>query len=371
MQIIKPFILIVSCFLFWSCSHINSSQRGARIAFKEITVGNDTKLVAVYVYNESSLETSHSWNNYTLEILSAKTGSLEFVSKFTNDSYNDDARVLTITNKFTLIKAKELTMLSNQNPNTVLGYDSICNRIENTNPHLKSNIGVLNTEFVNFLKVVSKQGDAFIISCNTFKAYPSKTTNTFIEDSLAFEPQTKLPLVNVSGPNYTQRVIFKDSLLLSLEVESMNNTNKQYLYTFNYKKIKYTSADNKSDGFVSFTVDTNGFYFKTDPNSRRQISNDYFLTSRLIGLANNSAYIKHNSIMGDSAKELTTKVNLQNNKIDWTIDLNQLGFKSNFVYYETIWSNDLKSIYLVNYRTQQSKTLKINALTGKLIYAAN
>ena len=151
------------------------------------------------------------------------------------------------------------------------------------------------------------------ISCNTFKAYPSKTINTFIDDSLAFEPETKLPLTNVFGPNYTQRVIFNDSVLLSLEVESMNNTNKQYLYTFNYKKIKYTTADNKSQGFVSFTVDTNGYNFKADPNSRTKICNDCFLTSRLIGLANNSAYIKHNSIIGDSAKELTTKFNLQNN----------------------------------------------------------
>ncbi len=368
---LKAIFFFFCSFIFCGCFEIGSSERGNRIAFKEINVGNNAKLISVYVFNESALESSDSWNNYTLELLSAKTGSLEFVSKYTNEAHGDDSKVLTICNKFTLIKAKELVMISNQTPGLILSYDSIYKRIETANTKLKNNIGVLNTEFVNFLKVISKQGDAFIISCNTFKAYPSKTTNTFIEDSLAFEPQTKLPLTNVFGPNYTQRVIFNDSLLLSLEVESMNNTNKQYLYTFNYKKIKYTSADNKSDGFVSFTVDTTGYNFKADPNTRTKIYNDCFLTSRLIGLANNSAYIKHNSMMGDSAKELTTKFNLQNNKIDWTIDLNQLGFKSNFVYYETVWSNDLKNIYLVNYRSSQSKLLKIDALTGKLIYAAN
>jgi len=368
---IKSIFFFFCSFIFCGCFEIGSSERGNRIAFKEINVGNNAKLISVYVFNESALESSDSWNNYTLELLSAKTGSLELVSKYTNEAHGDDSKVLTISNKFTLIKASELVMISNQNTNVILNYDSIYKRIENANPQLKSNIGILSNEFVNFLKVISKQGDCYIISCNTFKAYPLKTTNTFINDSLAFEPQTKLPLINVFGPNYTQRVIFSDSLLLSLEVESMNNISKQYLYNLNYKKIKYSSADNKSDGFVSYTVDTNGYYFKTDPKSRKQISSFCFLTSRLIGLANNSAYIKHNSNIGDSSKELITKFSLVNSKIEWTIDLNKFGFESNFVYYEIAWSNDHKSIYFINYRSQHSPIIKMDALTGNVIYAAN
>lgn len=349
--------------ILFSCDRPKNGK-GNRIGFSEVQTPSGLKIVAVYVYNSGSYESSDSFNEYTLQVVNPMSGAIDFTTTFSNNAYNDDVKILNYSNNYLLIKTNELQMVSITKPNVILGFDSIGKRIENANPKLKNNIGELTVFSINYLRVVSKQGDAYIISLNTFKAYKCNARpNSSIDDSLAFKVNNPLPLKNVFGPNYTQRVILNDSTVLSLECEDINNITKNYLYSFKYSLQKLTQQSPNSQ-FVTFTDEDTSSYRKAVINeSKKQLYATTFLTSRLTGLVNNCAYVLHQSEVGKNAQQLLSKFNVSSQKIDWTLNLNQNGYSP--VNCNEQWSNDLNYIYFVNYRCADT-VLKFSTQTGKL-----
>lgn len=351
-------------FAFISCDKPKNGK-GNRIGFSEVQTPAGLKIVAVYVYNSGSYENSDSFNEYTVEIINPTTAKVDFTTNFSNNSYNDEVKILHYSNNFMLIKTNQLKMVSLTTPNLILELDSITKRIENTNSNLKNNIGELTVFSINYLRVVTKQADAYIISLNNFKAHKcSAKPNYSIEDSLAFVTTSLLPLKNVFGPNYTQRVVLNDTTVLSLECENTNNITKNYLYTFKYS-LKKQAPQNTNSEFITFTDDDTSTYRKTVINeSKTQLFTKPFLTSRLTGVVNNYAYILHQSEVGNNSQQLLSKFNVTTKTIDWTLNLNQNGYSP--ANCNEQWGNDLKNIYFVNYSSADT-VLKFSTQTGELV----
>jgi hypothetical protein len=366
-HITKAVLVLLFSFVVYGCTQ-TPEGKGRRLIFEEVNTAKGLKLIAVYAYNESDTESSNSWNNYTVEVRDPATGNLDFSTKFHNDAYNDAGAVLHCSANYAFINANEYKAVSLTEPNVILNNKDILKRIEDKNPDLKANIAETSTFNVNYLRLISKQGYTYIVSLNTFDAYSCGCLpNTTIDDSLSFWFGYRYPLENIAAPNYKQWVLQNDSTTISLEYETINNITKKFLFSYPYRKDFYNRT-NQATRFVSDGT-ANPYSHAVDETSKTPLYPKPFLVSSMIGLVNGSLYISHHSELGDSAKELLTKFDLDKNAIDWSIDLNKsagaipgdgmIGF--------TKWSKDFKSVYFNN-TSQEPAIHKLDAISGKVIY---
>jgi|GEM_PF-3728200 len=309
------------------------------------------KEFAVFVY--SRMETVESadqstgyfyyWMTYTLD---AKTGKTIHSTEYYIGDYSGN--YLGCSNNYAFFAAaNELYAIDLHADNKTIKPSTLKQLIGAKNSDFKQKIANLEVDTYRNLRVLTTDGDLYLINPSTLKGELIKEGLNLQPEYVLFGNQTFYGTTQLIG-NATLGFVLSDTTTLLMNSYDPTNTHKQYLY-----KASHPSRDNYVEMMRNFEVQ------KTDSTC--------FLEGNILGLNDSVVVVVYQTALGNKGIEKIGAYNLRNHQFSWTKPVKSL-YKSatDNPSYNLQWSPDGNSFFIGEVNNEYTPYSFVDARTGKI-----
>lgn len=332
------------------------------LTFKKVTIDNLPKLVKISVSHHSSEIGSGYWNNYFIDVIDCQSGKIDKSIKLTvSDARNDKGNILEISDDFLTMQTDEYTIIDLKTEKIYKGKE-FEKFIETRNEFIKQKIGTINNFNQQFISLIAKQGEAFILSLKTFKLYPGNTDRYWeIPDSLKFFDILRVNVKQAMGLSNSFAFVADNEKGYALKANPANPGRSDLC------EYKLEKMDNQHADIIPISGNqTLRFDFMADINSERIISERPYLKAILKNLTGSKIYILHDNELDDNSKKIFTCFDILKQKEIFNIELPEFKKKTIDLNGLIIWNADKKSFFYCKFGTSEP-IYEFSAENGNLI----
>jgi hypothetical protein len=311
------------------------------------------KEFAVFIYSriekieaqEQSTSYYYYWISYTLDVKTGKTvHSTEYYIGDFSGNY------LGCSNNYAFFKASnELYAIDLHVDNKTLKQSALIKLIGANNPVLKQKIATLEVDTYRNLRVLTTEGDLYLINPSTLKGELIKDCLNLQAEYVLYSNQTFYGTTQLIG-NATLGFVLSDTTTLLMNSCNPTNSHKQYIY-----KASHPSRDNYSEMMSKFKL--------------QKIDSNFFLEGNILSLKDSIAVVVYQTALGKKGKKKIGAYNIHNHQFNWEKLVESL-YKSadNNRNFNLQWSPDGNSFFIGEVTNEYSPYSFVDTRTGKILW---